>query len=199
MKQTSKTAEKPKANLFTSAKKVETVKDNKSKIISLPVTPELEKHIKSYSQAKSEVKNWEAKQKMSEGIIKDKARELYLEEYKRTGRNICSFKLGDVTVSIQDRYSSLSPEAAEIVEKNFPNVIEQKKEYLFNQKVLEKYIEPISEALQNAEGIPEEELSALIEVKETTIVKKGTIDTLAKFGERMPDLFYAISPIISMR
>lgn len=188
-----------KTNLFASAKKVDTSKDNKSKTISLPVSKDLEKQINDYSEAKAQVKNWEAKQKMSEGIIKDKARELYLEEYKKTGRNVGSFKLGNVTVSVQDRYTSVTDEAAEIIEKNFPNVIEKKKEYLFNQEILEKYIEPISDALTNAKGIPEEDLTSLIEVKETPIIKKGTIDTLAKYGERMTDLFYAISPILSMR
>jgi hypothetical protein len=188
-----------KSNLFASAKKVESAKESKSKVPSLPVTPELEQHLRDYAQAKIETKNWEAKKTMSEGIIKDKARELFLQEYKKQGRNIGSFKLGTVTVSIQDRYTKMDDNVAEIVAKNFPKVVEKTTEYLFNQDILKKYIDPISEALQSVTEIPEEDLALLIEAKEVIAVKKGTIDTLSNYGEQMSDLFQAIGPIISMR
>ena len=188
-----------KTNLFASAKKVESAKESKSKVPSLAVTPELEQHLKDYAQAKIETKNWEAKKTMAEGIIKDKARELFLQEYKKQGRNIGSFKLGTVTVSIQDRYTKMDDNVAEIVAKNFPKVVEKTTEYLFNQEILKKYIDPISEALQSVTEIPEEDLVLLIEAKEVITVKKGTIDTLANYGEQMSDLFQAIAPIISMR
>ncbi|GEP94483.1 hypothetical protein [Chitinophaga cymbidii] len=188
-----------KANLFTSAKKTTPVKETKSKVISLTITPELEKHVKAYVEAKSQCKNWDAKLSIEEGFIKDKARDLYLEEYKKQGRNIGSFKLGDVTVSIQDRYPKMTDDVATIIAENFPGVIESDTEYLFNQEILKKHIEVISDALQNAEGIPEADLAVLIEAKETVNVKKGTIDTLAQYGEQMTDLFYAIAPIVSMR
>ena len=196
----SKTAETTtKANLFTSAKKAESTKESKGKIPSLPITPELEQQLKDYTEAKSENKNWEAKMKIAEGFIKEKARDLFLEEYTKHGRNIGSFKLGTVTVSVQDRYTKMEENVAAIVAENFPNVVDKTTEYLFNQDILKKYINEISEALQNAEGIPEEDLALLIEAKEVITVKKGTIDTLATYGERMTDLFQAISPIISMR
>lgn len=180
-------------------KKTAPAKEAKSKVVSLAISAELEQHIKTYINAKSECKNWEAQLKIEEGVIKEKARDLYLEEYKKDGRNIGSFKLGDVTVSVQDRYPKMTEDVAAIVAKNFPNIIEKRTEYLFNQDILQKYIEPISDALQNAEGIPEEDLAALIEASETINVKKGTIDTLAQYGDQMTDLFYAIAPIISMR
>jgi hypothetical protein len=201
MKQTnSKTSEQTaKPNLFTSAKKVEPKKESKSKIPSLPVTPELEQQLKDYTEAKEECKNWETKKNIAEGSIKEKARELFLEEYKKHGRNIGSFKLGAVTVSIQDRYTKMDENVAAIVKENFPDVVEEATEYLFNQEILKKYINEISEALQNAEGIPEQDLAALIEAKEVVTVKKGAIDTLATYGDKMADIFQAISPIISMR
>jgi hypothetical protein len=188
-----------KQNLFASAKKVETSKESKSKMPSLPVTPEIEAHLKNYKEAKAQYNNWEGKKAMEEGIIKEYAVEQYLTEYKKHGRNIGSFKLGEVTVSVQDRYSKMSDDVAAIVTANFPDVIETTTEYQFDQKILDKYIDQISEALQNAEGIPEEDLQSLILVKEVTTVKKGTIDTLASYGDRMKDLFQAIAPVISLR
>lgn len=199
MKEPVKTAEKPKKNLFASAKKVETTKESKSKTISLPVTPELKKTIQEYTDAKSQCKSWEAKKEMAESVIKEKSKKIFLDEYQKSGRNIGSFKLEDITVSVQDRYIKLDENMVSIIESNFPNVIDVKTEYLFNQEILEKYFDEISDALQNAEGIPEEDLNQLIESKETKLVKKGTIDTLATYGERMTDLFKAISPIISVR
>lgn len=189
-----------KPNLFASAKKTETKKEGKSKQLpSLAVTPELEQQLKDYTEAKSQNKSWEAKMKMAEGIIKERARDLFLEQYRKQGRNIGSFKLGEVTVSIQDRYTKMDDDIAEMVAQNFPDVIEKNTEYLFNQEILQKYINEISDALQNAEGIPEDEIALLIEAKEIINVKKGTIDTLANYGEKMSDLFQAIAPIISMR
>lgn len=199
MKQVKEKHVAEKINLFASAKKVETKKESKSKTPALPVTPELEEQLKEYSEAKAQNKNWEAKLKMAEGVIKEKARELYLKEYKKQGRNIGSFKLGDVTVSVQDRYTKIDDAMATVVKENFPDAIETNTEYVFNQEILQKYINEISDALQNAEGIPEADLASLIEVNEVASIKKGTIDTLATYGEKMDDLFQAISPIISMR
>lgn len=199
MKQDSKTATKPaKPNLFASAKKVESKKESKSKLPSLPVNTELQKQLTDYIEAKTQHKNWEAKKGIAEGAIKGEATKLYLNEYRKQGRNIGSFKLGDVTVSVQDRYIKMSDDIAAIVTENFPDVVETKTEYLFDQDILAKYIEEISEALQSAD-IPEDDLALLIQSNETTSVKKGTIDTLATYGEKMDDLFQAISPIISMR
>lgn len=190
---------KSKANLFTSAKKTAPVKEAKSKVVSLAVSSDLELHIKAYKEAKSQCKNWEAKLTIEDGFIKEKARELYLNEYKKQGRNIGSFKLCEVVISVQDRYPKMSDEIASIVAKNFPDVIDKDTEYVFNQEILRKYIDEISDALQSAKDIPEEELALLIEAKDTINVKKGTIDTLAQYGDQMTDLFCAIAPIISMR
>lgn len=198
MKQEKNATEK-KANLFSAAKKVEPTKEAKGKLPSLPTTPEIDQHLKEYADAKSESKNLEAKLKISEGVIKEYARGAFLIEYKKQGRNIGSFKLGDITVSIQDRYAKMDENLAQVVSEKFPAVIEKTTEYLLNQEILSKYIEEISDALQSANGIPESDLALLIEAKEVSTVKKGTIDTLATFGDEMGDLFEAIAPIISMR
>ena len=195
--QKSKTAVKD--NLFTSAKKTAPTKEQKNILTSLNISPDLEQDINAYVDAKSNCKNWEAKLSIAEGFIKDKARDLYLKECKKQGRNIGSFKLGEVTVSVQDRYPKVTDDFAVIIDKNFPDVIERNTEYVFNQEILRKYIEEISEALQSAEGIPKSDLALLIEAKETINVKKGTIDTLTRYGDQMSDLFHAIAPIISMR
>lgn len=187
-------------NLFTSAKKVESTKENKSKVNAIPVPPDLMPFIKDFTEAKEEFKNWESKKKIAEGAIKEKAKELYLAEYKRHRRHIGSFKLDTVTVSVQDRYATLSDDVAIIISANFPDAVVTTTEYMFNQEILKKYIDEISEALQSAKGIPPEELASLILAKEVTSVKPGTIETLANYGDKkMDDLFHAISPVISLR
>lgn len=192
------TATKP--NLFAAAKKAEPAPAAaKSKLPQLEITPDLQEHLELYSQAKMEMKNWEAKMTMSEGIIKERAKELFLAEYKKAGRNIGSFKLSNVTVSVQDRYTKLTPEITEVIEANFPAVIETTTTYTFNQTLLEKYMQQISDALTSA-NIPEEDIANLIVATETKTVKKGTIDTLATYGnDKIADLFQAIAPVVSMR
>lgn len=201
MKESTKTKDvQTKTNLFMMAKKADTTKTtSKSKTPSLPVPSDLEPIINEYVHAKGEYKNWETKKELAEGQVKETARKLFLEEYKKQGRNIGSFKLGPVTISVQDRYTKVTEETASIIEDKFPDVILRKTTYLFNQEILEKYFEQISDALQSAEGIPEEDLMQLIQAKEEPSVKSGTIDTLATYGNQMEDLFQVISPIISMR
>lgn len=188
-----------KQNLFSTAKKVETSKSTKDKKPSLSISPELEKHLNDYKAASEELKKQEAKKKMAEGYIKTQAVEMFLAEVKIQGRNIGSFKLGNVTVSIQDRYTKMEDPVAEVVAEKFPDVLVKTTEYLFDQAILNKYINQISDALLNADGIPEDDKASLILLKETVSVKSGTIDTLPKYGEQMHDLFQAIAPVISLR
>lgn len=93
----------------------------------------------------------------------------------------------------------MSEETAAQVLAQFPDILNVDTEYLFDQEILSKYIDPISEALSTASGIPEEELAALILAKEKSSVKKGTIDTIPTYGDKMVDVFNAISPIISLK
>ena len=123
----------------------------------------------------------------------------FLSEVKKQGRNIGSFKLGNVLVSIQDRYTKMEDHVAEIVAEHFPNVVETSIEYLFNQEILNRHIDIISDALLAVKGIPDEDKAMLIMRKEVISVKSGTIDTLATYGDQMPELFWAISPIISLK
>lgn len=186
-----------KSNLFSSAKKREK-KESKGDTLSLDVSPELQKQLNDYTEAKEQFKTWEGKKKIAEGEIKSHAIELYLRECKSQKRHIGSFKLGPVTVSVQDRYATLDDNVAQVLVQNFPDIIVTSTEYSFDQAILKKYINEISEALQNS-GIPEQDLEALILANEVTSVKKGAIDTLASYGDKMPDLFNAISPVISFR
>lgn len=186
-------------NLFSTAKKVETTKGNKSKMPSLAISEEMEKQLKEYQEASEQLKKAEAKKKIAEGYIKTQAVEIFLAEVKTQGRNIGSFKLGNITVIVQDRYTKMEDTVAEVVANKFPNVVERNTEYLFDQAILRKYIDAISDALQNAEGIPDNEKASLILAKEVITVKKGTIDTLPTYGDQMGDLFQAIAPIISLR
>jgi hypothetical protein len=185
-------------NLFESAKKIDSSKGKKSSILSLAIPSELHQPLKDYKNAKTEVKNWKAKLDISESIIKDKAKILYLSACKKHTRNIGSFKLGDITVSVQDRYTNLDETTGPIVQKNFPNAVVKMKEYFFNQEILKKHIVAISNALKKAD-MPKEDLTLLIQSKEVYSVKKGAIDTLPSYDEEMDDFFQAISPIISMR
>jgi len=187
----------PKGNLFANATKVQTSKQAKNKIPSLPVTRELAKHLTQFAQAKLASKKLEAQISMSEAYIKAQATDLYLEQCKKEKRNIGSFKLGEVTISVQDRYAKIEGEIADMIAKQFPDAVDKETQYLFNQEILTKNIEAINDALQSAD-IPQEDLYQLIKAKEVTTVKKGTIDTLANYGEQMRDLYLAICPTMSM-
>jgi hypothetical protein len=186
-----------KPNLFSSAKKVDK-KESKTTKQSLDITPEINEILITYSEAKTQFKTWEGKKKIAEGALKPHAIELYLKACKSQKRHIGSFQLGDVLVMVQDRYGTIQEDVATVVEENFPGIIVRTTEYLFDQEVLAQYINEISESLQKS-GIPSADLEKLILAKEVISVKKGAIETLATYGDKMADLFNAISPVIAFK
>lgn len=186
-----------KPNLFSSAKKVDK-KENKAKKQELETTPELEKKLANYKEAKTNFKTWEGKKKIAEGELKPVAIEMYLKECKIQKRHIGSFLLGDILVMVQDKYGTLDESVAEVVAENFPDIIEKSTEYLFDQEILAKYFNEISEALQDSE-IPVEDLEKLILAKEKISVKKGAINTLPTYGDKMTELFNTISPQVAFK
>ncbi|OQP65449.1 hypothetical protein A3860_17445 [Niastella vici] len=186
-----------KPNLFSSAKKVDK-KESKKEKQSLDITPEIQEVLLNYKEAKTNFKTWEGKKKIAEGALKPYAAEAYLKECKIQKRHIGSFQLGDVLVMVQDRYGTIDEGVATIVDENFPGIIVRTTEYLFDQEVLAQYINEISESLQKS-GIPKADLERLILAKEVISVKKGAIETLASYGDKMADLFNAISPVIAFK
>lgn len=187
-----------KPNLFAIAKKVDSKKENKSKILSLPVPKELQDHHDSYIDSKGKLEVLESKYQIAETAIKSKVPEIFLNEYRSQGRNIGSFKLGQITISVQDKYQKLSEDSGKTIMKSFPKVVNVETEYSFDQEILKKYINEISEALQNA-NIPEKDLLSLIVKKEVYQVKKGSIHTLINYKDKIEQVYGLISPIISMR
>jgi hypothetical protein len=186
-----------KSNLFSSAKKVDK-KESKAKKQELETNPELEKILTNYKEAKTNFKTWEGKKKIAEGELKPVAIEMYLKECKIQKRHIGSFRLGDVLVMVQDKYGTMEETVAEVVAENYPEIIDKSTEYLFNQEILSKYINQISEALQGAD-IPKEDLDKLILAEEKISVKKGAINTLPTYGDKMVELFNAISPQVAFK
>jgi hypothetical protein len=188
-----------KPNLFAAAKKQEPAKtESKSKTPSLAVPDDLLKVAEEYAQAKIQVKSWEGKMTMAEGILKSRSEQLYLEQVEKEKRHIGSFKVGTVTVSVKDQYKKLDDATADLLEAQFPDIIETTTTYGFDQTILAKYIAEISEALSNA-GLPDEDLEKLIVKTETRSVKKGTIESLPTYKEQMRDIFQAIAPLVSCR
>jgi hypothetical protein len=186
-----------KPNLFSSAKKVDK-KESKPAKQSLEITPKIKEILTALSEAKTQFKTWEGKKKIAEGALKPYAIELYLNECKIQRRHIGSFQLGDVLVMVQDRYGTIQEDVATVVEDNFPGIIVRTTEYLFDQEVLAKYFDEISESLQES-GIPQEDLEKLLLRKEVISVAKGAIEKLPTYGDKMGDLFTAISPVIAFK
>jgi hypothetical protein len=187
-----------KKNLFASAKKAEPTTASKSKTPALEVPVHLLPLIAQYKEAKDNLKNWEGKKEMAEGQLKTEASQIFMDECAKAKRNIGSFKLDGLTISVQDKYTKMTPDLKAIVQSHFPEVVETTTTYSFNQEILNKHIEKISEAL-SAAGLPDEDLENLIVANEETKVKKGTIDLLPQYGDNMSTLFMAISPVVSIR
>ena len=101
-------------------------------------------------------------------------------------------------VITQDKYLSCKQEKIDyLTEKYGEAILEVTQEFSFNPDLLAQYEKEISEALMKAK-IPDEIKGQLIQCKETTVVKKGTIDNVLQFGE--PSVVIAdIEPIVQLK
>lgn len=194
-----KTETKPTVNLFASAKKVEPKKkvtDEKS-VIAVPL------NLKRFAELKELIADYEAELKMIEGEVKETAREQFLDLYAKQKSRPESFIIegedsGRVMIIVQDRYLTLTEEKLSSFDMA-DSVTEKQQEFSFNAELLEKYSSVISELIVNCKKIADKDKGNLILCKEKTIVKKGIINSLYSFGERMKDVFNFIEPVINLK
>ena len=184
-------------NIFSTAKKVE-----KKKATDEKISIGCELNLKRWNELKENISDLEAEQKMIEGEIKEFAREKFLELYQKQKSRPDSFHLendgGKCLVIMQDRYLSLTDEKIDSFDLS-DSCADTVREYSFNADLLEKYSSVISDLIVNCPDIVDSDKGELIVCKEKKQIKKGLIDKLYSFGERMRDVFFFAEPIINLK
>jgi len=203
------------ANLFKNAKKATPKKATKKDKIDVVVNPSLgfsnqevlDFHTKvtRFKKLSIEIDPLVAEFETIKGEIKQIGKEQFINVFKENGVRPTSFTLSSsqgesIMIVSQDKYSNLSEESATEMKENFgDDTVEEATTYKFNNKMLEKYMDVLSDLIENSDKIADDDKAKLIEATTVYSVKKGLIDKLDNYGEKMEDLFETINPVFQVK
>jgi hypothetical protein len=155
-----------------------------------------------YAELKNIIENATGKLKMIEGKLKQQVKEIFIDEYNRTGKCPDNFKVQDdegknLLGIVMDKYISVSAEKYELIKST--ELVEEKRTFTFNTELLEKYQETIENLLMGCPDISDKDKENLIEGVITYSIKKGAINELSGKNKPVGELFEVIQPIIQLK
>jgi hypothetical protein len=189
------------SNIFATAKKVEkpSVKSKTHKTI---IATHLENKVQRFNQLKQDIDNLEAEKKMLEGELKSFGREQFFLMFQATKLRPESFIIQDniganVMFLATDKYTIVTTEKAEFIESITPELLNKTKIFSFDEEILQRNLEAISNAILGADMIDEDKNNLIIATEKIEI-KKGAIDTLGQYKE-VANVFELVNPICMLK
>ena len=184
------------ANLFNKAKakstEVKKVKKDKSHVIPNFESPSemVEFHSKLVKLAtlREQIDTLEAEIKDADGFIREVGINEFVNIVETTGKRESSFVLSSeqnasVMVVVQDKYKSINEERAQYLKETYgEEIVDEQTEFKFNNEVLERNQEAISQLIEECDSISKEDKENLIVGITKYSIKKGFIDTIYKFS-----------------
>ena len=198
------------ADLFAKAKstaatKTTDKKDSKVRINVDDVT--FFEKIQTLESLQDRMKSDKAKADMISDEIKDLGKEKWSEMYQKTGRNPGSVMLesrvaGDTAQVMfvpSDKYISLTGEKAEALREEFgEEIVEEKTTFAFDNDMIEKYGEILSNLIEGCDEISDEDKGKIIKAVTVFSVAKGTIDVMKNYGQ-VSDVMEQVKPVIALK
>lgn len=197
------------ANLFTKAKKVapKTTKaaDTKTRITvedksffdKIQSLQDLNDTLKS-AKAKADMISDEVRQ-----ISKDKWAELYEDKGRNPGSVMVECKNGLDTAQVmfipQDKYITINEEKADFLREEYgDDVVEETTTFAFDNDMIEKYGEVLSNLIEACDEITEADKEKIIKAVTKYSVAKGTIDEMKKLGP-ITEVMEAVRPVVMLK
>jgi len=164
---------------------------------------EVGKNVKKYKKEEDKLK----------GVLKTLSLSEYLEEYKLTNENPGTIiieayngdKKGEFMYLIGDKYITIKDENAAngLISKYGNTVIKKERTYTFNNEMVEKYSEVLSNMILESDEIEEEDKGSIYVVTEKYKVVNGAIDDLMNISENSKEnierIFEDIKPIETIK
>lgn len=197
-------------NLFSKAKKVApktTTKASDSKPRMTVEDPTFFDKIEKLQKLNDEMKSAKAQADMISDEVREISKEKWVELYEEKGKNPGSImveaKNGLDTAQVmfipQDKYITINEEKAEfLVEEYGDSVVEEITTFSFDDKMIEKYGEVLSNLIMGSDEIDEADKEKIIKATTKFSVAKGTIDDFAKLGE-VAELMEAVRPVVMLK
>ncbi|NBO22691.1 hypothetical protein EBU94_05045 [bacterium] len=144
-------------------------------------------------------------------IISDELKYIGTQEwvklYDRTGKNPGSImietKSGLDTASIMfvptDRYITITEaRAVDLIERYGEEIVEEKTQFSFDNEMIEKYGEILSDLISTCPEIEEDDKGRIIKAVTNYSVSKGTIDKMKSYGD-VSMIMEEVKPVVALK
>jgi hypothetical protein len=195
-------------NLFDKAKQVtSTKKSSKDQKVRITVEdPSFYDKVEKLEELQEVMKSVKARADMISDELREVGKSEWSKLYEKTRKNPGSVMLEHIkndNVSqlmfiTADKYLTVTKERAEELTETFgEDIIEEKTTFAFDNEMIEKYGEILSELIEKSD-IPEKDKEKIIKASTVFSIKKGTIDDLPKYGD-VAEVMEAVKPVISLK
>lgn len=203
------------ASLFDSAKnkKVDKKKSaKKEKTRVLVNEPGFFERLKRLAELRNDLKSLSAEADLIEQEVKEIGKEEWARLYEENGINpesiMIEAKKNNDTVQymhlVSDKYITIDEERAEyLIDKYGEDIVTENETYKFDNAMVEKYGEVISNLIVNSDEIADADKAKIIKAEVSFSITKGTVDKLKiysdKVGSDVIEIVEEIKPVSSMK
>jgi hypothetical protein len=197
------------ANLFNKAKttapKTAAKKDEKVRVNLND--PDFFTKVYKLEILQDRMKSDKAQADMLADEIKDLSKEEWVRLYEKTGKNpgsifvesIVNEQTAQVMFVPSDKYITVNPDKADVlVEKYGQDIIEEKTTFSFDNDMIEKYGEVLSNLIMGCNDISDSDKEKIIKASTAYSISKGTIDKMKFFGP-IGEIMDEIKPVVSLK
>ena len=196
-------------NLFSSAKSVapKTVAKKDEKVrINLNDSDFFTKVYK-LEILQDRMKSDKAQADMIADEIKDLSKEEWVRLYEKTGKNpgsifvesIVNEQVAQVLYVPSDKYITVNADKADVlIEKYGQDIIEEKTTFSFDNDMIEKYGEVLSNLIMSSDDISDSDKEKIIKASTAYSISKGTIDKMKFFGP-IGEIMDEIKPVVALK
>ena len=198
------------SNLFAKAKKTAPAKTTKAKDQKVRLTVEdanFFANVQKLEELNDQMKSAKAKADMISDELRDVAKEAWMEQYAKTGKNpesvmVCQENGEDVAQLMlvpSDKYITINEARAEELREMYDEeIVTEETTFGFDAAMIEKYGEILSRLIEESDEIDEKDKEKIITAKTTYSVAKGTIDNFTKYGD-VREVMEAVKPVVSLK
>ena len=197
-------------DLFAKAKKAAPAKvAKKDEKVRISIEdPTFFDKVERLEKLQDQMKTAKAKADMIADELKDLGVTEWSKLYDKTGKNPGSVMLEYVNdtddvaqfmLCPADRYITITEDRAEELRETYgDDIVEEKTTFSFDNEMIEKYGEIISELIEKCDKITKKDKEKIIKASNVFSVSKGTIDNFPKYGD-VGELVEAVKPVVAIK
>lgn len=198
-------------NLFSKAKKAApakkvSAKDKKVRIVV--EDPDFFEKVEKLEELQGTLKTAKAKADLISDELKDLAKDKWADLYEETNKNPESVMIvqdnedGDTAQFMfvpTDKYITINEDRAEELKDTYgDDIVEEKTTFSFDEAMIEKYGEVLSELIENSDEIEDKDKEKIIKATTAYSVAKGTISKFKEYGE-VVEMMETVKPVIAIK